>query len=183
MKKFVAASLIGALVLSLTACSNITEADLDEILSDAASEIVSEVESEVASEVASGDEEVVDYPDFTGTFTEPMSGRCTIEIEYVEGDTHKVVINWSSSAAESANWEITAVYNPETDALEYTDAKYFIRTYTDEENYTDDVKYEDGAGKFWFEEDGTLGWKSENSDIDGIDGTTFFERIPVNVED
>ena len=182
MKKLVAASLIGALVLSLTACSSkaVPETGASELASQITSEVVEEVKSEIVSEII---EEVVDKPDFTGTFTEPMSGRCTIEIEHLDGDDYSVAIHWSSSAAESANWEIKATYYESTGLLEYTGAKYFIRTYTDDENYTDDVKYEDGAGEFWFEEDGTLGWRSANSDVDGVDGTTFFERIPANVED
>ena len=175
MKKLFVLALAGAVVLSLAGCNKAVETATSEIEIEVGSE-VNEVVADLTSEI----EEVVDYPDFTGTYTEPMSGRCTIEIEHTDGDNHTIPVQWSSSAAESANWEIEAVYYPSTGLLEYTDAKYFIRTYTDDENYTDDVQYTDGAGEFWFEEDGTLGWRSAKSDIDGLDGTTFFERLPEN---
>ncbi|MBR6093968.1 MAG: hypothetical protein IKP92_02965 [Lachnospiraceae bacterium] len=180
MKKLVAASLIGALVLSLAACSNAApETEASEIASQVASEVVSEAVSEAVSEVASEAEEVIDKPDFTGTYTEPVAGRCTIEIESVDGDNYKVIVRWASSAFESSNWEMDATYYVSTGLLEYTNAKFYVRTYTDEENFTDDVKYTDGAGEFWFEEDGSLGWRSANSDVDGIDGETFFERVEI----
>ena len=65
-----------------------------------------------------------------------------------------------------------------TTLLEYTGAKYYVRTYSDEENFTDEVMYEDGAGEFWFDEDGMLGWRSANSDVDGVTGETMFEKLP-----
>ena len=175
MKKFFALAAAGALVLSLAACAK-TQVVETSVASEVVADVTSEVVADVTSEII---DDVVDYPDFTGTFTEPMSGRCRIDIEHVEGDTHKVTICWGSSAFESANWEMTATYYPSTGLLEYSDAKYFVRTYTDEETYTDDVKYEDGDGYFWYAEDGTLGWQSGKSDIDGVDGSTFFERTEI----
>ncbi|MBR3039641.1 MAG: hypothetical protein IKI20_03160 [Lachnospiraceae bacterium] len=183
IKKLFVLGLAGALVLSLAGCNKAVKEASSEVVADVNSEItgaVEEITSDITSEINSEIEEVVDYPDFTGTYTEPLAGRCTIEIEHTDGDNHTVLVHWASSAAESANWEINAVYYPSTGLLEYTGAKYYIRTYTDEENYTDDVKYTDGEGEFWFEEDGTLGWRSTKSAIDGIDGTTFFERVPEN---
>ena len=183
MKKLLILALAGTLALSLAACKKTETIDVaSEEIPAIASEIVADVTSEVTDAVDDAVDDVIDYPDFTGTFTEPMSGRCVINIEHTEGDDHQVTIHWSSSAAESANWEMTATYYPSTGLLEYTNAKYFVRTYTDDTNFTDDVKYEDGDGCFWFEEDGTLGWKSGKSDVDGVDGSTFFERIPAEVE-
>ena len=176
MKKIIASALIGALVLSLAACTGKTKTNASEPTSTV--ELLS-VETPSEDQVI---EEVVDKPDFTGTYTEPMSGRCTIEIKYISGDDYDVVIRWSSSAAESANWEMKATFYDSTNLLEYTDAKYFVRTYTDDENYTDDVQYEDGAGEFWFDEDGNLGWRSDKADIDGVDGETFFERVVIDAE-
>lgn len=176
MKRIIASALIGALVLSLAACTGKTETN--------ASEPTSTVEL-LSVETPSEDqyiEEVVDKPDFTGTYTEPMSGRCTIEIKNISGDDYDIVVRWSSSAFESANWEMTGTYYDSTGLLEFEDCKYFVRTYTDDENYTDDVQYEGGAGTMWFEEDGTLGWQSVNSEIDGITGETHFERVEIVTE-
>lgn len=179
------------MILSLAACGTTTPAESDptpaakEEAPTEAPQSTAESTPETtpeAAETTSTDviEDVIDKPDFTGIYSEPISGRCTITIDHLDGDDHKVNVIWASSAFESSNWEMTATYYISTGLLEYTGAKYYIRTYTDETNYTDDVKYTDGAGEFWFEEDGTLGWRSANSDVDGITGDTFFERLPDN---
>ena len=184
MKKKFLMALIGTAVLSLAACTTTApEADNNEpVVTEAAPTEAPETTPEEAPEeevIEEEEEEIIDKPDFEGTYTEPIAGRCTIDIEYLSGDDHKVTVQWAGSAYESANWEMTATYYVSTGLLEYTGAKYYIRTYTDDGNYTDDVKYTDGAGEFWFEEDGSLGWRSANSDIDGITGETFV-RLPVN---
>lgn len=184
MKKKSVIALIGTLMLSLAACGNTAPAEnpaeptAAEEAPTEAPETTPETTPEDTDEVIEEVEDIIDKPDWTGTYTEPVSGRCNINIEYLSGDDHKVTVHWASSAFESANWEMTATYYDSTGLLEYTGAKYYVRTYTDEENYTDDVKYTDGAGEFWFEEDGMLGWRSANSDVDGVTGETLFERLP-----
>ena len=181
MKKIFAAALIGTMVLSLAACGGQDATQSSENVIDRAAEsIVSESSSNAESQQdsqADAQSEEVSAPDFSGTYTEPMSGRCTIEIESQGNNNYKVNIHWGSSAFESANWEMNATYYPSTTLLEYSDAKYFIRTYTSEEEYTDDVVYTDGAGEFWFESDGSLGWRSAQSDVDYVTGETFFENV------
>ena len=192
MKKILVAALIGSMVLSLTACGGESKESTENaitgesISSEAASTDASSAENTESSEDAASVEdsssaedagEEVIAPDFSGTYTEPLSGRCTIDITSTGNNNYTVNVHWSSSAFESSNWEINATYYDSTTLLEYTDAKYYIRTYTSEEEYTDDVKYTNGAGEFWFEEDGSLGWRSANSDVDYITGETTFERI------
>lgn len=189
MKKRFVLALTGAMILSMAACTSTTadtaptEPAVTEAAPTEAPESTPEDTPQTTPEDSQPEEvvdDVIDKPDFTGTYTEPMSGRCTIDIEHLSGDDHKVNIRWSGSAFESANWEMTATYYVSTGLLEYTNAKYYVRTYTDETTYTDDVKYTDGAGEFWFEPDGMLGWRSANSDVDGVTGETFFERLPGN---
>ena len=183
MKKLVIGAMLGALVLSFAACGTKTATETPsvepQVVAPAVTETVeavSETASEAASEVV---EAPVETPDYSGTYSEPMSGRCRIDIVSTGENTYSVNINWSASAFESANWEMNATYYESTGLLEYEGAKYFIRTYTDEENYTDEVKYTDGAGEFWFDENGMLGWRSANSDVDDITGETFFEKIDI----
>ena len=181
MKKIIVAALLGSMVLSLAACGGepAKESSENAVSSESISSVASTeegTEEATTSEEEVAGEEVI-APDFSGTYTEPMSGRCTIDIESVGNNNYKVNVRWSSSAFESSNWEINATYYDSTTLLEYTDAKYYIRTYTSEEEYTDDVKYTNGAGEFWFEEDGSLGWRSANSDIDYVTGETKFERV------
>jgi len=182
LSKLFKAVLIGTIAVILVACGK-AENEKNEKASNATGESVSQeasVSTDEASDAAS--DEAVTAPDFSGTYTEPMSGRCAITIESLGDNNYKVSILWSSSAFESANWEMNATYYDSTTLLEYTGAKYFVRTYSDEETYEDDVKYEDGAGEFWFEEDGKLGWRSANSDVDGVTGETLFEKVEIVTE-
>jgi len=185
MKKIFAGALVGALVLSLAACGGKTTDETSQGAIDKMGESISLEESSkeaVSSEAADANQESANAGeesqqaapavDFSGIYSEPLAGRCTITIESTGNNTYKVSVHWSSSAFESANWEMDATYYDSTTLLEYTDAKYFVRTYTDEDNYTDDVQYENGAGEFWFEEDGKLGWRSANMEVDGITGET-----------
>ena len=181
MKKLLVGAMISALVLSMAACGGKNEASSEDVISSMAEPISSETSSEAEVDSTATDDGDVTYLEapvfnWAGTYTEPIAGRCMIDIVPVEGDNYTVTVRWSSSAFESSNWEINATYYESTTLLEYTDAKYYVRTYTDENTYTDDVKYENGAGEFWFEGD-MLGWRSANSDVDGIDGETFFERV------
>lgn len=118
----------------------------------------------------------VSAADFEGQWYEEIAGRCTIEITPSGDDAYSISVHWGSSAFESANWEMNAVYNESTGKLEYTDAKYFIITFEDEDNFTEDVIYENGSGEFWITEEGKLGWSSANSDDDGIKGEDGFVK-------
>ncbi len=180
MKKVMVAVLIGALAASLAACSgNTTTVPENPVASE---QIQKEIDSTPEETKAETDsvvvEEAEEAPDFSGTWTEPMTGRCAIKITSTGDNTYSININWSSSAFENAVWEMDATYYESTGLLEYENAKYYVRTYTDDETYTDDVKYEDGAGCMWIEDNGQLGWQSANSDVDGIDGSTMFEKMP-----
>lgn len=178
MSKLLKAVLIATVAVILVACGKAENAKNSQ---------EGKIEGEPISKEASANDdatadETVTAPDFSGTYTEPMSGRCTITIESLGENNYKVSVLWGSSAFESANWEMNATYYDSTTLLEYTGAKYFVRTYSDEENYEDDVQYTDGAGEFWFEEDGKLGWRSANSDVDGVTGETFFEKVEIITE-
>ena len=184
MKKIVIASLLGTMFLSLAACGGNADVSSENVIDRAAESISSEVstsetvsESETTSQESQTNDANEAAPDFSSVYTEPMSGRCTIDIESAGDNKYNISIHWGSSAFESANWEMTATYYDSTTLLEYTDAKYFIRTYASEDDYTDNVVYTDGAGEFWFTEDGMLGWRSAKMDVDYITGDTFFENI------
>ncbi len=123
----------------------------------------------------SGEEGVVD---FTGRYTEPDTGRCLIEISKEGEDTYTIVVNWSNGAAEDYIWAITgATYGEYGDELVYEDALYYHRIYEDEETYTDEDIYDDGTGRFYMTEGGMLGWESNNTELDGIDGEGMFECL------
>ena len=179
MKKFLA--LVSVCVISLTACAGSESTPTTDVDNGYVAEATTVQEDNTETDPA-GEEEIIYLDpviyDFSGTYTEPMSGRCVIDIVSTGENKYSVNVSWSSSAAESAHWEMDATYYESTTLLEYTDAKYYIRTYSDEENFTDEVIYEDGAGEFWFDEDGMLGWRSANSDADYVTGETMFEKLP-----
>lgn len=115
--------------------------------------------------------------DYSGTYTEPPTGRSLIGINKVDDTHYSISVIWANSADETAYWDISdAAYSAATGTLEYTGAKYYIRTYTGEDEYTDDVKYTDGTGRFSLNEDGTLSWNSDNADVDMITGDVSFEK-------
>ena len=117
--------------------------------------------------------------DYSGKYSEPPTGRCLIEMDTNDGIHYSITVTWANSASESANWKMgDAVYGESSGVLEYTGAEYFIRTYTDEENCTDEILYTDGSGRFWFDEDGNLNWVSDEADVDHITGATVFEKLP-----
>ncbi len=117
--------------------------------------------------------------EFIGTYTEPKTGRCVITMDTEDGINYTVNVVWSGSAYSAAYWEIEkAVYGESSGELEYSGAKFYVRTFTDDTTYTDDVRYTDGTGRFWFDQDGMLCWVSDNSDLDEYDGQTLFEKLP-----
>ena len=117
--------------------------------------------------------------DYSGSFTDPMFGRCWIEIEHLDGVHYAVHVSWSGSASVCAYWDIEdAIYAESTGYLEYQDATYYIRTTLEDGTYTDELVYTDGSGSFWFDEDegGKLGWMSDKSDVDMI-SAEYFEKM------
>ena len=123
----------------------------------------------------SGEEGVVD---FTGRYTEPVTGRCLIEITKESEDSYTIVVNWSNSASDESVWAITgATYGESGDELVYTDALYYHRTYDEDGGYEDEDIYDNGTGRFYMTEGGMLGWESDNTEDDGIDGEVLFERL------
>ena len=126
----------------------------------------------------SGAEEGSAQVDFGGTYVDPTVGRCTIEINMERDESYSIFVSWSSGAATSSNWAITgATYGETGNELVYSDAIFYSRTYDEEGNYVDEDIYDNGSGRFYMTEGGMLGWESDNSDVDGIDGQTLFERL------
>ena len=150
--------------------------DQGDFVYDAASAFNFADSDEAADE--SGAEEGNAQVDFGGTYVEPNVGRCTIEINMERDESYSIFVSWSSGAATSSNWAITgATYGETGNELVYSDAIFYLRTYDEEGNYVDEDIYDNGSGRFYMTEGGMLGWESDNSDVDGIDGQTLYERL------
>jgi len=117
-----------------------------------------------------------EIPDFSGLWAEEIAGRGTITFTATENNKYTVEVSWSASAFEKAVWTMDAEYFKGSKLLEYMNCQYKIVTYTDEDTFTEESVYTNGTGYFWLEEDDRLGWKSDNSRQDGIDGTSFFKK-------
>lgn len=117
----------------------------------------------------------IDASSFIGTWSEEYAHRGVIEISAAKDGTYIIQVKWSGSAFEQGIWSMKASYNKETEELEYYDASYITRTYSDEDTYVDEPIYDDGSGLFFFE-NGKLGWVSDYVDFDYIDGTYFYTR-------
>lgn len=116
--------------------------------------------------------------DFSGSYTEPDSGRCLIEISKEMEGSYTITVNWANGASEERIWAITgATYKDTGDTLYYEDALCYNRTTDDEGNFADEDIYSDGSGIFWMTEGGMLGWKSNQPEMDGVDGELQFERM------
>lgn len=149
-----------------------------EVISDGkTSEPVSETETGSATdpELPDGKDTSEDIPDFSGLWAEEIAGRGTITFTKTEDNKYTAVVHWSSSAFEYAEWTMDAEYFKGSRLLEYMNCEYKIVTFTDETTSTEKSVYNGGTGYFWLEDD-KLGWKSDNSKQDGIDGSSFFKK-------
>lgn len=126
----------------------------------------------------SAEEDAGGSVDFSGSYTEPDSGRCLIEISKETEGSYTITVNWANGASEERIWAITgATYKDTGDTLYYEDALCYNRTTDDEGNFADEDIYSDGSGIFWMTEGGMLGWKSDQPEMDGVDGELLFERM------
>ena len=96
------------------------------------------------------------------------AGRPWAEVECYGKDSARITIYWSGSAAEHAEWEIIGKLDLDTLTIRYTDAVKKTITYTDEENFTETVDYEDGTGTIVFDEGLSFTWHEDLS-VDGGD--------------
>ncbi len=133
------------------------------------------------SEEDSGEEGIGGRVDFSGSYTEPDTGRCLIEISKDSEESYTITVNWASGASEERIWAITgATYGDEGDQLVYSDALCYDRITDDEGNYTDEDIYSDGSGIFSMTEGGMLRWESDQVELDGVNGDIMFERMELS---
>ena len=108
---------------------------------------------------------VVEIPkEATGYFYEKVAGRGILNISNAKKDgSVDIVVDWGSSAYETAHWEMSAVYNPKTQSFDYIKGKQAIRTYDASGKYKEEIVYEDGTGSFAFK-DGAIIWHDDKAE-------------------
>ena len=102
--------------------------------------------------------------DLVGRWAEKIAGRGVITIEKAGDATYSVSIDWPGSAFERGIWEMTATPEGEGGALRYENAKHYVRTFTSDTEYTDEVVYEDGSGLFYLNSANEIMWEDHVND-------------------
>lgn len=98
---------------------------------------------------------------FVGRWAEEYTGRCQIIFSPCPTGGYNVDISWSSSAAESAHWNMTAKVNDSGVAV-YSDGHEWTETYTTETEYTISNEVFGETGSFYIQ-DGTLYWVNNHN--------------------
>lgn len=99
--------------------------------------------------------------DLVGCWAEKIAGRGVITIKKTGEGLYSVQIEWPGSAFERSIWEMTATPAGAGGALKYEDAKHYVRTYTSETEYTDELKSENGSGLFYLNSANEILWEDK----------------------
>jgi len=132
---------------------------------------VSENGLEAYEPESSADEPAYSPDELVGRWAEKIAGRGLITITKASDDAYDVLVEWSNGAAEQYIWEMTATPGGGNGGLRYENGRHLIRTYASDEEYTDDVQYEDGTGELYLNSAYEVMWQD---DIDGAGDNTVF---------
>jgi len=132
---------------------------------------VSENGLEAYEPESSADEPAYSPDELVGRWAEKIAGRGLITITKASDDAYDVLVEWSNGAAEQYIWEMTATPGGGNGGLRYENGRHLIRTYASDEEYTDDVQYEDGTGELYLNSAYEVMWQD---DVDGAGDNTVF---------
>ena len=77
-----------------------------------------------------------------------------------EGD-YRILIDWQNSPYERSIWEMSATPVGVGGALKYEDAKHYVRTFSSDTEYTDELKYENGSGLLYLNSANEILWEDK----------------------
>ncbi len=97
--------------------------------------------------------------DLVGRWAEKIAGRGVITIKKTGESQFSINIDWPGSAFERSIWEMTAIPAGEGGALKYEDAKHYVRTYSSDTEYTDELKSENGSGLLYLNSANEVMWE------------------------
>ena len=116
-------------------------------------------------------ESTVNMMELEGVYSEQMAHRATLSLTAKDSQSASIVINWPSSAAESAHWEMTGTYDPQKQAIVYNDAVMMEQTTNESGAQSNRLVSSSGTGRFTVS--GTnLVWTDDLAYV-GSDPTTF----------
>ncbi|MBQ8934018.1 MAG: hypothetical protein IJ061_07015 [Lachnospiraceae bacterium] len=111
---------------------------------------------------ASRDMAALEYtPDaLIGSWAEKVAGRGVIEISKGADDTYEIQINWGDSANTMYVWNMTATPDG-SNGLRYENGRSAILTFDEKGNETEEVRYENGTGRFYLNSANEVMWEDE----------------------
>ena len=93
-------------------------------------------------------ENAFNMADLEGVYTEALAHRGVLTLKAADAQTANIVINWPSSAFETAHWEMTGTYDAERNAIVYRDAVMTEQTFDDKGVQSDRQVSSAGTGNF-----------------------------------
>ena len=103
--------------------------------------------------------------DLVGRWAEKIAGRGVITIaKAAEEGKYDVTVEWANSAFEQNIWEMKAVAGNGGE-LTYENGKWTVRTFESESKFTDDVKYENGTGRFYLNSAHEVMWEDNMEQV------------------
>lgn len=100
-------------------------------------------------------------PDFSGSWVDPISQRCNMEIVCQNDTYYEITVDWGSSAWDNTHWEFTGEYDASQGGIVYKNGCRYEQYYPEDGgNMQQTEVYSDGEG-FIYIEDGELYWEDK----------------------
>ncbi len=93
-------------------------------------------------------EDMFNMADLEGVYSEALAHRGVLTLRAADAQTAKIVIDWPSSAYETAHWEMTGTYDSEKEAVVYSDAVMTEQTFDQQGVQSDRQVSSNGTGTF-----------------------------------
>ncbi|MCR5214027.1 MAG: hypothetical protein K6E10_06400 [Eubacterium sp.] len=106
-----------------------------------------------------------DVVDYSGTYVEPLSGRCTITVARIDKslENYSIDVRWSSSAYEESIWHMTGQFN-DKGTLTYTDGTKSTVTYQKDASSETNIVKKNITGSINIT-DGVMTWDDKYENI------------------
>ncbi len=131
----------------------LTVTDNGEMLEDTFKTIVDELKTRT------DDRQADDLSKFVGSYTDSVTQRAVLDITDNGDNTLRLLVTWGSSALETDQWEMNAVFTPDG-ALYYKDGVHRRIEFPEDQNKEETITIieENQIGSFTAFDDGTLAW-------------------------
>lgn len=134
--------------------------------------------ADIASEPVVAVQNTVNMMDLEGVYTEQLAHRGTLRLTAKDSQTASITIDWPGSATESAHWEMTGTYDPQKQAIVYSDAVMMEQTTNETGAQSNRLVSSSGTGRFTVSGK-NLAWTDDLAYI-GSDPSTFTYSSSLN---